>query len=142
MASSLKRLTSQSSTSKRTVISRLEALQARPNTQICLVEVDHPKNKHKYLVLAYTDNNQKEFNKNTIPVCYYNRQWRQVGHSLTYKAPTIGDPIAIVETYNLLGKEFSFAPQLRSPSPDIQPNSNKDTVEDSDDVSQTASFLT
>jgi len=123
----------QSLTSKKTVISRLEALQARPNARIHLVEADHPKNKCDYPVLAYMDNNQKEFNKNAIPVCYYNRQWRQVGHSLTYKALTIGDPITIVETYNLPGEEFSFAPQLRSPSPDVQPNSDQDTVEDSDD---------
>jgi len=123
----------QSSTSKRTVISRYEALQARPNAQIPLVKADHPKNKRNYLVLAYTDNDQKEFNKNAIPVCYYNGQWRRVGHSLTYKAPTIRDPVAIVETYNLPGEEFNFTPQLRSLSPDVQPESNQDTVKDSDD---------
>ena len=67
---------SQSSMSKRTVISRLEALQARPNTQILLVEADHPENKRNYPVLAYTDNDQKEFNKHAIPICYYNGQWR------------------------------------------------------------------
>ena len=55
-----------------------------------------------------------------------------MGHSLIYKALTIGDPVAIVETYNLLGEEFSFAPQLRNPSPDVQPDSNQDTVKDSD----------
>jgi len=119
--------------SKKTVISRLEALQARPNAQILLVKADHPENKHNYLVLAYTDNNQKEFNKHTIPVCYYNRQWRRLGHSLTYEAPTIGDPITIVETYDLPGKEFNFTLQLRSPSPDVKANSNQNTVEDSDD---------
>jgi len=101
---------SQSLTSKWTVILRYEALQARPNAQIPLVEADHPKNKCNYLVLAYTDNDQKEFNKNTIPVCYYNGQWRRVGHSLTYEAPTIRDPVAIVETYNLPGEEFNFTP--------------------------------
>jgi len=52
---------------------------------------------------------------------------------LTYKAPTIRDPVAIVETYDLPGEEFSFVPQLRSPSPDIQPNSDQETVKDSDD---------
>ena len=52
-------------------------------------------------------------------------------HSLTYKALTIGDHIAVVETYNLLGEEFSFTPQLRSLSPDIQPESDQDMVEDS-----------
>jgi len=119
--------------SKRTVISRLEALHARPNARILLVEANHPENKHDYPVLAYMDNDQKEFNKNAIPICYYNGQWRQLGHSLTYKAPTIRDPVAIVETYDLPSKEFSFAPQLRSPSPDVQPNSDQDTVEDSDD---------
>ena len=100
----------QSLTSKRTVISRLEALQARPNTRILLVEADHPENKRDYPVLTYTDNDQKEFNKNAIPVCYYNGQWRRVGHSLTYEAPTIRDPVAIVETYNLPGEEFNFTP--------------------------------
>ena len=119
--------------SKRTVISRLEALQARPNTQILLVKADHPENKCDYPVLAYMDNDQKEFNKHAIPVCYYNGQWRRLGHLLTYEAPTIRDSVAVVETYNLPGKEFSFAPQLRSPSPDVQPDSDQDTVEDSDD---------
>jgi len=119
--------------SKRTVISRLEALQARLNAQILLVEANHPENKHDYPVLAYTDNDQKEFNKNAIPVCYYNGQWRQLGHSLTYEAPTIGDPVAIVETYDLPGKEFNFVPQLKSPSPDVQPDSDQETVKDSDD---------
>ena len=99
----------QSSTSKRTIISRLEALQARLNARILLVEANHPENKRDYPVLAYTDNNQKEFNKHTIPICYYNGQWRQLGHLLTYEAPTIGDPIAIVETYDLPSEEFSFA---------------------------------
>jgi len=122
----------QSLTSKRAVISRLEALQARPNARILLVEADHPENKRNYLVLAYMDNNQKEFNKHTTPVCYYNGQWRRLGHSLTYEAPTIGDPVAVVETYDLPGEEFNFTPQLRSPSPDVQPNSNQDMVKDSD----------
>ena len=118
--------------SKRTVISRPEALHTRPNARILLVEANHPENKCDYPVLAYTDNDQKEFNKNAIPVCYYNGQWRRLGHSLTYKAPTIGDPVAVVETYDLPGEEFSFAPQLRSPSPDIQPDSDRETVKDSD----------
>ena len=132
MASSSQKSTS-SLTSKRTVISRLEALQARPNARILLVEADHPENKCDYPVLAYMDNDQKEFNKNAIPICYYNRQWRRLGHLLTYKAPTIRDPIAVVETYDLPGEEFSFAPQLRSPSPDVQPDSDQETVEESDD---------
>ena len=38
----------------------------------------------------------------------------------------------MVETYDLPGEEFSFAPQLRSPSLDVQPDSDQDTVEDSD----------
>ena len=80
------------------------------------MEADHPENKRDYPVLAYMDNDQKEFNKHAIPVCYHNRQWRQLGHSLTYEAPTIRDPVAVVETYNLPGEEFSFAPQLSRPT--------------------------
>ena len=39
----------------------------------------------------------------------------------------------MVETYDLPGEEFNLTLQLRSPSPDIQPDSDQDTVEDSDD---------
>jgi len=97
------------------------------------VEANHLENKHNYPVLAYTDNDQKEFNKNTIPVCYYNGQWRRLGHLLTYEAPTIGDPVAVVETYDLPSEEFSFAPQLKSLSPDEQIKSDQETVDDSGD---------
>jgi len=143
---------SQSSRDPSSIISRNEAVQRRSNSRILSISAGHPESKRGYdAVLAFCGNDERVFNKAAIQVCHYHSQWRRLGHPTTFDSPALGDPIEVVQQYDLEEDIYdpAYAPvpegeeKERKESGELDlPSDKEDSSDEETDPSQSAESTT
>jgi len=83
-----------------------------------------------YPIQLFCDNDNKNVNKNAIPVCLYNGVWHQIIHDSSTGLPQLRQPLTSIHLFNIEDTKEGSEPKEQSDSSDSEPAEEED---DSDD---------
>ena len=87
---------------KKTLITRTSiTYDGVPNTRVIRLEANEYINKQDYAILAYLDNDLREINANTTPVCHYKGTWHALTYSKSNDSPAVGRELSWISTWDV-----------------------------------------